>query len=234
MGAPHFKDEMSAIVNAQFNGRTELKLLEAGCGSATHFTLDRLGKLVGIDISQEQLDKNKVIHEKILGDLQTYPLEKEQFDIVICWDVVEHLPRPQEALHNMINALKPGGVLLLGFPHIVSFKGLVTKFTPYWFHRSYYRFMKMKAIPFPTYMRPSILPKRVVKLAEENGCSVLFLRLHEGGLTKKFKERFHMMELLFGAVDKIWSVVSLGKSQSLFLDNCAFILAKKGAKVEIP
>src|ERR1700722_16016233 len=125
MGAKIYSEDISDQINAHFKGRTGLTLLEGGCGSSSHFDMHGIVKSVGIDISKDQLDRNAVLSEKILGDLQTYPLGKEKFDIVICWDVVEHLPDPQAAILNMVGSLKKDGLLVLGFPHMVSFKGLV-------------------------------------------------------------------------------------------------------------
>jgi SAM-dependent methyltransferase len=229
MGASLFADEISQIVNRHFAGRNDLKLLEAGCGSATHFRLEGVRRSVGIDISSRQLEKNTMIHEKILGDIQTYSLKSADFDLIICWDVIEHLPRPQEALRNMFNALRPGGLAVLGFPHAASFKGIVTKITPYWFHHWFYRhFMKYSSTPFPTYMRLDILPERVIKLSELNGCSVIFQKLGEGGITKKFRKRVWGAGLLLKSADAVWSIVCGGKSKSLILDNCALVLVKSG------
>jgi 2-polyprenyl-3-methyl-5-hydroxy-6-metoxy-1,4-benzoquinol methylase len=87
------------------------RVLDAGCGRNLHLGypgLDlRSAYVTGIDISQSALDQNENVDVKILGDLQTYPLEREAFDVVICQDVLEHLPRPNEALANMARALRP-------------------------------------------------------------------------------------------------------------------------------
>jgi SAM-dependent methyltransferase len=227
MGASLSADEISQIVNRRFAGRNDIKLLEAGCGSATHFRLEGVRTSVGIDISRQQLERNTTVHEKILGDIQTYPLKSEDFDLIICWDVIEHLPQPKEALRNIFNALRPGGLAVLGFPHVASFKGIITKFSPYWFHLWMYRhFLKYSSTPFPTYMRLDILPGRVIKLSEENGCSVVFQKLIEGGITKKFRNRVWGAGLLLKCADAVWSIVSGGKSGSLLMDNCALILVK--------
>jgi SAM-dependent methyltransferase len=194
MGAQHVSTEVSQYVNAHFQGRSNLKLLEAGCGSASHFDFTGVAKSVGIDISQDQLDKNTVLQEKILGDLQNYPLANNEFDIVVCWDVVEHLPEPNEAFRNMMRTVKQNGILILGFPHILSFKGLVTKFTPYWFHVLFYRVMKYRSTPCPTHMRLEILPKRVAKLAQSNGFDILFSDLKEGTVTKKVREKLRIID----------------------------------------
>ena len=90
-------------------------------------------KTVGIDISREQLDRNKVIQERILGDIQTYPLPRDEFVVVVCWDVIEHLAKPTDALVNMFNATKPAGFVILGFPNLASLKGSSRRQRPFGF-----------------------------------------------------------------------------------------------------
>jgi SAM-dependent methyltransferase len=227
MGASNLEDIISDQVNDLLRDRYDLKLLEAGCGSASYFRFRHLGRTIGIDISPEQLEHNEVLQEKIQGDLQTYPLPGNAFDIVVCWDVIEHLSRPRDALLNMFRSLRPGGVLVLGFPNLLSFKGLATKITPYWFHEVFYRWMKYKTRHFPTYLRLSILPNRVIDFAQQNGFEVAFHRLLEGGVTTRFKQRFWFVRTLFAALDAGVRAISFGRCQSLYLDNCALILKKR-------
>lgn len=213
--------------NSLLEGKNRIKLLEAGCGSSNFFKFKADVHAVGIDISQEQLERNKVVQEKILGDLQTYPLPKGEFDVVACWTVLEHLSEPNDALLNMFASVKPGGLVILGFPNLLSFKGIVTKFTPYWFHKLFYYFIKTLHPPFPTYFRVAIVPNKVTRLAEENGFSVPFFRLVEGTMTKEVRRRFWPVRLGFSAVDGVVRVISGGKSQSLLLDFCGMILQKR-------
>jgi 2-polyprenyl-3-methyl-5-hydroxy-6-metoxy-1,4-benzoquinol methylase len=229
MGAM-LQSEISEKVNSMLAGRSSIKLLEAGCGSASYFTFAPEVKSVGIDISREQLDRNKVIHEKILGDLQTYSLPEGEFDVVVCWDVIEHLSRPRDALMNMFRATRPDGVVILGFPNLASFKGVVTKMTPLWFHTFFYWLMKYKSRPFKTYLRFAILPTKVVRFAEENGFSVAYSRLIEGGVTKQVTERFWPLRLLLSTLDLGARVLTFGKSRSLYLDSCAFVLKNEKGK----
>lgn len=232
MGASQLEDLISDRVNDLLREGLGLKLLEAGCGSASHFKFANLGRMVGIDIAPEQLEVNQTVQEKILGDLQTYPLPANTFDIVVCWDVIEHLSAPREALRNLFKCVKPGGVVVLGFPNILSFKGLATKFTPFWFHELFYRWMKYKSRHFPTYLRLAILPNNVVKFAQRNGFSVIFNQALEGGVTLRFKQRFWLVRALLGFTDAIIWVVSFGKCHSLCLDNCALLLRKNSTPAD--
>jgi SAM-dependent methyltransferase len=221
------EEATSQKANALLNGKSLISVLEAGCGSASHIGFDAAVHAVGIDISREQLDRNRTIQESILGDIQTYPLPKNAFDVVVCWTVLEHLSRPNDALLNMFEAVQPSGLVILGFPNLASIKGLVTKFTPFWFHQLFYRLMKYKSSPFPTYFRADIMPHRIRRFAEKNGFSVELCRVVEGRVTQKFRARFRVMNLAFSTLDAVLKVLSFGRSQSLLLDNCAMILRKQ-------
>jgi len=221
--------EISDTVNRLLEGRSNINLLEAGCGSASYFNFAPTVRSVGIDISAAQLERNTVLHEKIQGDLETYPLPRNQFDIVVCWDVIEHLSHPRKALLNMFEATKPGGFVILGFPNLASFKGLATKFTPFWFHKLSYAFMKYKSTPFKTYLRFAILPGEVANFARANGFSVIYSKLLEGGMTRRVRERFWICKIGFATMNLAARIATLGSCQSLYFDSCAFVLQKNGA-----
>src|SRR5215469_10920312 len=87
------------LVDKQLDGRA-VRLLEAGCGSASHIHFGSDIWITGIDISQKQLDRHLSLNEKILGDIQRYDLAPRSFDAIICWDVLEHLQQPNLALRK--------------------------------------------------------------------------------------------------------------------------------------
>jgi len=217
---------LSERVEQLLAGKSEIKLLEAGCGSFSHISLKPFVRSVGIDISQEQLDLNTDLDEKILGDIQTYPLPESEFDVIVCWYVIEHLARPQDALERMFKALKPGGLLILTFPNILSIKGLVTKYTPHWFHRFVYRLLGFEMRPFTTYCRWSILPERVRQHGESRGLTMVHRRLMEDEVTQRFRERYWLMRMGFSVADVMARWVTFGKCPSTHLDNCELILKK--------
>lgn len=49
-------------------------------------------------------------------DLFSAPLPERHFDAVVLGDVIEHLPRPGEALDRIATLLRPGGVVWLALP----------------------------------------------------------------------------------------------------------------------
>lgn len=98
-----------------------LHVLDAGCGFQLPIPLDA-ATVTGIDISPAALARNEHAHEKILGDITTYPLPRSEYDAVVCWDVIEHLRDPRAALRNLAPTLKPGGLLIVGLPELFSAK----------------------------------------------------------------------------------------------------------------
>ena len=112
-----------------------LRVLDAGCGrKLPQFALGGAvsplslegAHVTGLDVDEGALASNHRLDERIVGSVEMYPLPPEAFDVVVCWDVLEHLSRPSLAIENLARALKPAGVMFLGFPNVFSFKGIVT------------------------------------------------------------------------------------------------------------
>ena len=119
--------------------RQPLRVLEAGGGSATHVPLPPSAIYTVIDISMEQLERNEYAVEKLQGDIETFDFEDRRFDVIVCYDVLEHLLRPRQAILSFSSILAEGGLLILAGPIVSSMKGLVTKFTPHAVHVWFYR-----------------------------------------------------------------------------------------------
>lgn len=206
-------------------------VLEAGCGSSSQIKFPEDVHITGIDISQEELDKNSVVSEKIVGDIQTHDLPADSFDMIVCWDVLEHLPRPTDALLRFEKAVRPGSVILLAFPNVNSVKGIVTKLTPLWFHELVYKFIYGKKYGqpglenFPTYLRRSISPKNICRFAEENNLSVNFLEVYESGVQRRFRQKLHIGRRGVQVVEVITKIFSLGML-SFRQSDCIILLRK--------
>lgn len=59
----------------------------------------------------------------IHGNICEEPPTLGQFDVIMSWSVFEHLPDPEQALHNVIKLLKPGGVFYLSLHLYTSNNG---------------------------------------------------------------------------------------------------------------
>jgi SAM-dependent methyltransferase len=225
-------DELESYLNAESRDRGPLTVLEAGCGSATHISLGKVEKVVGIDISKERLLRNPQIQEGIEGDLETYPLPERAFDMVVCWNVMEHLPNPWQAMENFFRSLKDGGLIVLAFPNLCSLKGVITKFTPYRAHVWFYRYVfgdtrKEDFEQFPTYLRPFIVPRRLAAFAESRGFSVGYMKLYEGPVERHWRERSGVMDWAFGLLGFLSRLFTLNRIDLNHTD-CVLVLKKTG------
>ena len=50
---------------------------------------------------------------RIIGDAQALGIRDAAFEVVLCTEVLEHLPEPQKAIDEIFRVLEPGGELLL-------------------------------------------------------------------------------------------------------------------------
>ena len=50
---------------------------------------------------------------RIIGDAQALGIRDGAFPVILCTEVLEHLPEPQRAIDEMYRVLEPGGTLLL-------------------------------------------------------------------------------------------------------------------------
>ncbi len=170
---------LQARLDQLASGKNPFKVLEAGCGSSSHVTFKEGTYVVGIDISELQLQRNTLLKERIQGDIQTYAFQENAYDLIVCWDVLEHLPSPEKALRNFFHAVNEGGMILLASPNVTTLRGIITKFTPYWVHVLYARYVvgvetagTEGNYPFPSYHRWTIAPNAIRRLADEKGLVV--------------------------------------------------------------
>jgi SAM-dependent methyltransferase len=206
-----------------------VEVLDAGCGMRRPVPIAEDIHLVGIDISPEQIAKNTEVDEAILGDIQLYRFEPETFDIVVCWNVLEHVEDPQAALLNLKEALTPDGLLLLAGPHPHSFKGLITAVTPLWVHKLVWRRLlhdEPNLDRFMTFMEQAALPERLVEFAGHNGLSVEMFSLYEGWEQRSLRKRKGAIGILFRAALRAVATISLG---AVCVDTTDFVLLMKKA-----
>ncbi len=90
-------------------------LLDVGCGRMPYKNMFLLSvnKYIGLD--HPEVAKLYKGEEKpdILADATKIPLSDSSSDTITCFQVLEHLPEPQEALKEIARVLKPGGKLIL-------------------------------------------------------------------------------------------------------------------------
>ena len=91
------------------------RILDIGCGSSR--ILQSLPQAVGLDMQIRKLRWMRAPGRSLVaGSLSKLPFTDGAFDAVICSEVIEHIPREDIDLTDMVRVLAPGGTLVLGTP----------------------------------------------------------------------------------------------------------------------
>ncbi len=96
------------------------RVLDIGCGTGgLGATLVRRGyRVSGIEINRTQWDAARSAGVTIVGrTLEELDSEEHRFDAVVLSHVIEHLPRPAEAMTRVRRLLEPGGRLYVSCPN---------------------------------------------------------------------------------------------------------------------
>ncbi len=101
---------------------TGKSVLDFGCndGAVTVEYLDAgASKVTGIDINESAIERARNLYERpslnfITSSAESIPLQDNTFDVVISYDVFEHVSSVHDALTELYRVTKPGGQVLIG------------------------------------------------------------------------------------------------------------------------
>lgn len=94
-------------------------LLDVGCAyglflaeARNHFSV------MGCDVSGHAvMEAKKRLPETEIAETDVFGIQgSERFDVVTCFDVLEHLEDPEEAMRHIFDILRPGGALAVTVP----------------------------------------------------------------------------------------------------------------------
>jgi SAM-dependent methyltransferase len=181
--------------------KREGRLLDVGTGFG--FFLAEVKKkgweTVGVEISQKAMDYAR----GVLGlNIHPGPLEKigfpgNHFDAVTGFYVIEHLSHPMDFLRECHRILKPGGLLLLRYPHTTPIKNLLQLFG-----------IQNRLYDLPAHLS-DFSPKMIQRCLEGIGfgrCRHLI-----GGYTLPSDLGKRIASILFGSFSEALFYLSLGK-----------------------
>ena len=198
-----------------------LSIYEAGGGSTSFLPLGVIGRahVTVVDIDEDQIRNNDYAQQAILGDIQTYRFAPDSFDLVICYNVIEHVPDVEAALLGFCEALKPNGLLLIGAPNPQSLSGVVTKYSPHWFHVWFYRHIRGEKhaglpgeAPFPTHFHPLVTLPNLEAFAKTHGLQAIYRKKYESPRYPEMRRRKPWFASLIDTAAKTMNALLPGKT----------------------
>ncbi|WP_440054184.1 class I SAM-dependent methyltransferase [Pseudoalteromonas sp. T1lg65] len=120
--AAHYQQHLSSFATG--------KLLDLGCGKVPFYGAysNFVSEVTCVDWGQSLHDNQYVDH---LCDLnQPLPFQDQEFNTVLCSDVLEHLTNPESTLKEVARLLKPNGALIINTPFM------------YWLHEQPYDYFR--------------------------------------------------------------------------------------------
>jgi SAM-dependent methyltransferase len=100
------------------------RVLDAGCGTGYGSELlarEGAGEVVGVDVDADVIDaaSRSDSHDATfaVADLRELPADLGEFDVVVCFEVLEHIGEPEVALDSLASVLRPGGLLVVSSPN---------------------------------------------------------------------------------------------------------------------
>ena len=100
------------------------KFLDIGCGFGL---LLKAAKEQGFDVLgiEKEIERAKIAKEKfnlqvLAKEFNQIQLSKSSFDVISCFDVLEHIPEPKKFLKTVGKLLKKNGLLVIQSPNIES------------------------------------------------------------------------------------------------------------------
>jgi SAM-dependent methyltransferase len=88
------------------------RVLDVGCGDRPYAQI--FPGAVGFDVPGNE-------HADLHGSLESIPVEDGSFDVVLCLQVLEHVPDPAAAVRELHRVVRPGGRVLLSTHGVYPF-----------------------------------------------------------------------------------------------------------------
>ena len=170
-----------------------IRVLDAGCGKGSGVLRkyrQRMGLLVGVDKIAPKEGYGRM-DEFILSELDDMPFPDATFDVVICYEVIEHLRNPQKVFAEFRRILIDGGVLIFKTPCAISPLFFFSRFSPFLWHQKIKKVLLgvQESHVFPTYYRCNTLrkmdhtlraegfQKEMLESIEETHCYLVFSKV---------------------------------------------------------
>ena len=172
-----------------------------------------------VDTDEDQIRNNEYAQETILGDVQSYRFAPGSFDLVICYNVIEHLPDVEAALLRLLRVAEAGRAdpdrraqsrtrYPASSPNIRR-TGSTSGST------GYVQGDKQAGLPgqapFPTHYHPLVTPSKLEAFARANGLQMIYRREYESPRYPEMRLRQPRLAALIDAAARVMNLLLPGK-----------------------
>lgn len=112
-------DLINVLMEKTCKNKKQLKILNIGAGTGDDLEiLKKFGKNYIIDIDKNALSivDDKLCEEKRVADACDLPYKNNSFDVIVSFDVFEHIKNDQKAVNEAYRVLKKNGILIFSVP----------------------------------------------------------------------------------------------------------------------
>jgi SAM-dependent methyltransferase len=100
------------------------RVLDAACGMGYGTAMLAAGsanEVVGVDLDEAVIARVSADPPKgasfRVADLRRLPFGEDEFDLVVCFEAIEHVPEPEVVLDQLARVLRPDGLLIVSTPN---------------------------------------------------------------------------------------------------------------------
>lgn len=115
------------VHNSRFKSLTKLigdvndkKVLDAGSGEGYFLSTIKSKNKFGIELSEKRVAIAHKLYPDLkikIGDIKKLPFENNEFDVIVCSEVLEHVSGYEKVLEEFKRCVKPDGYIVLSFPN---------------------------------------------------------------------------------------------------------------------
>lgn len=122
------------------------KVLDIACGEGygSHFLSQKAKNVTAVDVDSATIEaaKQKYVNNNLtylLGDINELDFEDKVFDVIVCYETIEHVHDPYKAFNNLKRVLKDDGILIISTPNKAVYSDEKHFVNPFHIKEFYYK-----------------------------------------------------------------------------------------------
>lgn len=168
-----------AVAATLAKGKTVLDIA-CGEGYGCHLLSAGAEKVTGVDISTAVIEKAsaKYNNPKIgfrTGSITGIPAADKSFDVITCFETIEHIDEHETAMKELKRVLKPGGILIISTPDKANYSdktGYNNPFHKKELYQEQFRALVNSSFPFTAFCSQNSLSASVIQTGKSGQAEI--------------------------------------------------------------